>query len=206
MLSVIIPTHESERTLVRTLGSLVTGATGGLVREVILADAGSQDETAGVGDVAGCKLMVLSGSTGARLKAAAAAARSSWLFFLLPGTVLDNGWVGETIRFIETAEPSQAAVFRRAARPVAHSSTLGEIGALIRSGFHYPKPEQGLIVSAQYYNSLGGHDANAARPESEFLKRLGRSRIVQLRSGAIMMAPLERAKERTKERTKPAPR
>lgn len=193
MLSVIIPTHESERSLVRTLSCLVSGATGGLIREVILADAGSHDETAGVGDVAGCKLMVLPGSSGARLKAAATAARSSWLFFLLPGTVLDNGWVSEAIRFIETAELSQAAVFRRAARPVAQSSTLGEIGALIRSGFHYPKPEQGLIVSRQHYNSLGGHDANAARPESDLLKRLGRNRIVRLRSGAIMMAPLERA-------------
>lgn len=197
MLSVIIPTNESERMLVRTLGSLVTGATGGLVREVILADAGSKDETAGVGDVAGCKLMVLPGSSGARLKAAGDAARSAWLFFVLPGTVFDNGWVGEAIRFIETAEPSQAAVFRRGAPPSAHASrhasTLGEIGALITSGFHYPKPEQGLIVSKQHYKALGGHDAGAAKPESEFLKRLGRNKIVRLRSGAIMTAPLRRA-------------
>jgi hypothetical protein len=193
MLSVIIPTNESERSLVRTLGSLVTGATGGLVREVILADAGSKDETAGVGDVAGCKLMVLPGSSGARLKAAATAARSAWLFFVLPGTVFDNGWVGEAIRFIETAEVSQAAVFRRAARPSTQNSTLGEIGALIRSGFNYPRPEQGLIVSRQHYVALGGHDANAARAESEFLKRLGRNKIIRLRSGAIMMAPLPRA-------------
>ncbi|KAB2881843.1 MAG: glycosyl transferase, partial [Pseudorhodoplanes sp.] len=35
MISVIIPTHESERLLVRTLACLVPGATAGLVREVI---------------------------------------------------------------------------------------------------------------------------------------------------------------------------
>jgi glycosyltransferase involved in cell wall biosynthesis len=189
MLSVIIPTNESERVLVRTLSSLVPGATGGLVREVILADAGSRDETSGVGDVAGCKFMVLQGSPGTRLKAAAAAARSDWLFFLLPGTVLDPGWVAEATRFIETAETSQAAVFRRATRPVAQSA-LGEIGALIRSGFHYPKPEQGLIVFKRHYDATGGHSADAARPESEFLRRLGKSRIVRLRSGATMTAPL----------------
>ncbi len=191
MLTVIIPTHESERLLVRTLGSLVSGATAGLVREVILADAGSRDETEGVGDVAGCKFMALAGSPGARLKAAAAAARSDWLFFLLPGIVLDTGWVGEALRFMEMAEPSQAAVFRRAARSAAQSSTFGEIGALIRAGFHYPKPEQGLIVSKRHYESIGGHSAEAVKPESELLRRLGRSRIVRLRSGATMTAPLQ---------------
>jgi hypothetical protein len=192
MLSVIIPTNESERSLVRTLGCLVSGATAGLIREVILADAGSRDETSGVGDVAGCKFMVLQGPPGARLKAASAAARSAWLFFVLPGTVLDNGWVGETIRFIETAETSQCAVFRRAAQP-ARSSTIGEIGALIRSGFHYPRPEQGLIVSKRHYDQVGGHSADAARPESELLRRLGRSHITRLRSGAVTMAPLLRS-------------
>lgn len=193
MLSVIIPTDESERSLVRTLGCLVSGATGGLVREVILADAGSRDETSGVGDVAGCRFMVVKGPLGARLKAAADAARSDWLFFLRPGTVLDNGWVGEAIRFIESAETSQAAVFRRAPRLDAQSSALREIGALVRAGFNYPKPEQGLIVFKRHYVSLGGHSADAAKPESELLHRLGRSRIVRLRSAAVMMAPLQRA-------------
>ena len=196
MLTVIIPTNESERSLVRTLSCLVSGATGGLVREVILADAGSRDETAGVGDVAGCKFMALQGPLGARLKAAADAARSDWLFFLRPGTVLDNGWVGEAIRFIESAQTSQAAVFRRAPRPEAQASALGEIGALIRSGFNYPKPEQGLIVFKRHYASIGGHSADAAQPESELLRRLGRSHIVRLRSGAVMMAPLQRGPER----------
>jgi len=190
MLTVIIPTHESERTLVRTLGCLVPGATTGLIREVILADAGSRDETAGVGDVAGCKFMPLPGPLAPRLQAAAAAARSDWLLFLHPGTVLDTGWVGEAIRFVETAEPSLCAVFRRAAQP-ARTSTLGEIGALIRSGFHYPRPEQGLIVSKKHYASIGGHSAEAAKPESELLRRLGRSRIVRLRSGAVTMGPLQ---------------
>ena len=189
MLTVIIPTHDSERTLVRTLACLVSGATGGLVREVILADAGSRDDTVGVGDVAGCHFMPLPGPLGARLRSASDAARSHWLFFLLPGTVLDPGWVGETIRFIETAGASQAAVFRRAARPEARSSTLGEIGALLRSGLNYPKPEQGLIIAKPHYASIGGHSADAARPQGELLRRLGRRQIVRLRSGAVMTAP-----------------
>ena len=50
MLSAIISTHESERALVPTLAALVPGATAGLLGEVIVADAGSYDATAGLLD------------------------------------------------------------------------------------------------------------------------------------------------------------
>ena len=42
MISVVIATHELERALVHTLAALVPGALAGVVREVIVADAGSQ--------------------------------------------------------------------------------------------------------------------------------------------------------------------
>ena len=64
MLSVIIATHESERTLVPTLAALVPGATAGLLGEVIVADAGSRDATAEVADVAGCRFMASTDAAG----------------------------------------------------------------------------------------------------------------------------------------------
>ncbi|MEA2873185.1 MAG: hypothetical protein QOH67_3161, partial [Hyphomicrobiales bacterium] len=45
MFSVIVATYDSERALVPTLAALVPGATAGIVREVIVADGGSRDET-----------------------------------------------------------------------------------------------------------------------------------------------------------------
>ncbi len=99
MLSVIIATLDSERALVRTLAALVPGATAGLVSEVVVADAGSHDDTAAVADIAGCNFLVADGPLGQRLKAAAAAARAPWLLFLRPGTVLDTPWIGEVRGF-----------------------------------------------------------------------------------------------------------
>ena len=114
MLSVIIPTRNSERALVPTLAALVPGATAGLVSEVLVADAGSQDDTAAVADVAGCNFIAGEAPLAGRLKAAAAAARAPWLLFLRPGTVLDAPWTGEVGRFIQqTAHDRRAAVFRR---------------------------------------------------------------------------------------------
>ena len=101
MLSVVIATHDLERLLVRTLAALVPGATAGLITEVVVADAGSRDDTAAVADIAGCNFLVAEGSLGKRLVAAAAAARAPWLLFLRPGTILDAPWVGEARSFVE---------------------------------------------------------------------------------------------------------
>ena len=48
MLSVVIATHDSERVLLPTLAALVAGAAAGVVREVIIADAGSRDATGAI--------------------------------------------------------------------------------------------------------------------------------------------------------------
>ena len=70
--SVVIATHDSERALVATLAALVPGATAGIVREVIVADGGSRDDTEQVADIAGCVFLASKEPLGARLNAAAA--------------------------------------------------------------------------------------------------------------------------------------
>ena len=60
MLSVVIATHDSERALLPTLAALVAGAAAGVVREVIIADAGSRDATAAIADGAGCRVLISS--------------------------------------------------------------------------------------------------------------------------------------------------
>ena len=61
MLSVVIPTENSEEGLARTLASLVPAAAEGIVREVVVVDAGSTDGTRVVADAAGCSLAEGSG-------------------------------------------------------------------------------------------------------------------------------------------------
>ena len=113
MLTVIIPTRESERPLVQTLAPLVAGATAGLIAEVIVADAGSKDATADVADLAGCRYVATDGATGARLAGAAKEARAPWLLFLRPGTVPEPGWIETVESFIGSdRETAQAGIFR----------------------------------------------------------------------------------------------
>jgi hypothetical protein len=187
MISVIIATNESEQLLVPTLAALVPGAMAGIVREVIIADADSRDGTMRIADAAGCRTIVSSGPAGARLKSAAAAARASWLMFLRPGCVPDLTWVDETNRFVLDAERTRrahalAAVFRRAPsgarRPlIAEAFTLMAAAVGAR-----PHPDQGLLISKEFYDGIGGHRADSANTETDLLRRLGRRRTVILRS------------------------
>lgn len=190
MLSAIIATNESERSLVPTLAHLVAGAADGILREVIIADAGSKDATADVADVAGCRLMTLPGPLGPRLTAAAATARAPWLLFLRPGIVLDASWVGEAARFIEAGDQhadgdAPAAVFRPGMG--AGRSVLMEALSLMRVALRGPpRPEQGLVIARRVYERLGGH-RDRGDTESDLLRRIGRRQIVMLRSGAVVV-------------------
>src|ERR1700730_9079320 len=117
MLSVIIPTFESERVLLATLAVLVSGAVDGIVREVIIADGGSRDATAEIADIAGCRILVSTAPLGARLHEAVTSAQGPWLLFLRPGTSFEGNWITEIRRFITAAERSgeadpSAGIFR----------------------------------------------------------------------------------------------
>jgi len=169
MLSVIIPTNDSDRPLVHTLAALVPGATAGLVREVIVTDAQSSDETEQVADIAGCVFVSSGEPLGARLKAATERARGEWLMFLRPGVIPGPTWVDEV--FALARNGGGPAAFRRHSRGLAWP--------MFR---RMPHSEQGLILPKALYTKLGGHRSGAREPETDLLRRLGRSRLAILRT------------------------
>lgn len=128
---------------------------------------------------------------GARLKAAAATARASWLLFLAPGTVPDATWIEETRRFIEQADLRGCATTRAAAfRPgsATFRPALLEAFALLWAALSArPDTSQGLLIARSLYDALGGH-RDVPEPERDLARRLGRRRVMLLRSGA-MAAP-----------------
>jgi hypothetical protein len=187
MLSVIIPTLDSERALVPTLATLVSGAATGSVRDVIITDGGSSDATLRIADFAGCEILTSKASLGVRLREATAKARAAWVMFLRPGVVLDATWVEEAGRFIGQAEmqgapEAAAAVFRLVAG--AERPPLLEAWSLLWSALGgKTAPEQGLIVSKVLYDQIGRH-RDVSDPEGDLLARIGKRRLALLRSRA----------------------
>jgi glycosyltransferase involved in cell wall biosynthesis len=186
MISVIIPTLDSERPLARTLAALVPGAVDGLVSEAIVADGGSRDGTPIVADAAGCTFIRIDEPLGRRLQVAADKARAPFLLFVRPGLVLSAGWVEEARQFTERPSAARcAAVFRRGAPA---QTTLRELWTLLAGALGaLPRPDQGLLIARQFYDALGGHAEHAAEPEAELLRRIGRRRLVTLVAAAEIL-------------------
>jgi len=101
MISVVIATHDDGRTLGQTLASLVPAAVDGLVREVVLADAGSTDDTLAIAEDAGARVVRCEGPVEARLLEACRAARAEWLLILETSVSAPAGWEGPAGRHAE---------------------------------------------------------------------------------------------------------
>lgn len=184
MLSVIISTKNSERSLVPTLSALVPAAAAGLLTEVVVADAGSRDATADVADIAGCRFTSSTEALGIRLKAAAATVRSPWVMFLRAGAVPQPGWIEAADHFIQTTglqgDTGRAAIFRLSGPTNAVGPGFAELLAVLRSAIaRGPRPEQGLLIARRLYDAIGGHSAGDDA-EVAILRRLGRQRLVVL--------------------------
>ncbi len=191
MITVIIPTLDSEGALVPTLSVLVSASASGLVREVILADGGSRDETEKVADVAGCHFLKGPHDPGARLRAAAHQARGSWLLFLDPAAILQEGWMREVRAFVDTMERNglaerRAATFRLGYEGFGMKPRLAEAAAAARLVvIGRPRPEQGLLIARRFYDQLGGH-GDGKKAEERLFARIGRRKMVTLRTRIVL--------------------
>jgi len=136
MISVLIATHDDERTLGQALAALVPAAVDGLVREVILADAGSTDDTLAVADDAGARVVRCGGPAAARLAEAARTARSDWLLILDVAVPAPYGW-----------EDAVAAVLNRGSGP---GLWWGE------APFLGKKRVQGLLIGRRAFEAGAG--------------------------------------------------
>jgi hypothetical protein len=187
MLSVIIATEGVEGPAVATLAPLVPGAATGVVREVLLVDRGASGVIERVADVAGCRYLAFEGSRAAALAAGARQARSPWLMFLHAGAILDQGWIDETVQFIQRVSDSdrpRAGVFRYARSPYSDRTFHDGLRSFARM-IAGPFADQGLLIARDHYERLGGHAPDASHTEARLLRRLGRSSLTLLHSRIV---------------------
>jgi glycosyltransferase involved in cell wall biosynthesis len=188
MISVIIPTLNAGRGLPRCFDSLIGAAVRGVVREVIVADGGSSDDTLAIVDAAGAHLVDAAKSRSAQLIAGAATARSDWLLFLHPETALEPGWEQEVESFMSTAMPERprAAVFRFALEDFGGEARRAETFAHLRCWLlGLPYGDQGLLIPKRLYQKLGGYRLLAGLEDADLARRIGRRRLISLRSRAV---------------------
>ncbi|MFV0515061.1 MAG: TIGR04283 family arsenosugar biosynthesis glycosyltransferase [Jhaorihella sp.] len=178
-ISVVIPTLQAAAGLPGCLASLVEGLGGGLIREVIVSDGGSRDETAAIAQAAGAVVVIGAASRGGQLRRGCAVARGRWLLILHADTVLSPGWaqvVGDHV-----ADPqSGPAHFRLSFRAVGFRPRLVAGWANLRAAlFGLPFGDQGLLLRREDYDGAGGYPDQPLMEDVALVRALQR-RIVAL--------------------------
>lgn len=193
MISVIIPTLNAEPVLPATLTALVPAAVDGVLREVIVADGGSRDRTTKIAEVTGADVVHSDAGRGTQMRTGAQQAKSKWLLFLHPDTVLEDGWHIEAADFMIGVDSGRikpsAAAFRfrlndKGVMPRIVESLVSVRCAALRMSYG----DQGLLIPRALYNSIGGHPAVPVMEDVGLMRRLGRSRLKMLGARAVASA------------------
>ena len=191
MISVIVPTLNAQEALPRCFDSLIVATVRGIVREVIVADGGSSDDTLVIADGAGARIKKSGRARAAQLITGAAAARHDWMLFLHPETALDPGWETEAEAFMMRAslEHPRAAFFKFGLDEFDGGARRGEALAALRCAlFKRPYGNQGLLISKRLYKQVGGY-REVKREDIDLVRRIGPRRLFMLRSRAVNKRP-----------------
>jgi rSAM/selenodomain-associated transferase 2 len=193
MISVVLPTLNAEASLGDTLAALIPAVVEGVVREVIIVDGGSTDHTLQIADAAGATIIDAPPGRGVQLATGAAVAKGAWLLFLHADTVLEPGWVREASQFMDRVDAGKqaptAAAFRFTLDDLGVKPRLVEAGVGLRAGlFKLPYGDQGLLISRTLYREVGGYKPLPLMEDVDIIRRLGRRRVVILRTPAVTSA------------------
>jgi len=188
MLSVVIPTLNAAVTLPATLAAVA--GMDGLVSEIVVSDGGSSDTTRDVAQSAGCRVIVAPRGRGAQLAAGAAATTGEWLLFLHADTRLEPGWPAAVRAFCTTAANQDRAGYFRFAL-ADDTPAARRLETLVRwrcRALALPYGDQGLLLRRATYRALGGFAPLPLMEDVDLVRRLGRSRLVELPATAITSA------------------
>ncbi|MEO0882499.1 MAG: TIGR04283 family arsenosugar biosynthesis glycosyltransferase [Pseudomonadota bacterium] len=184
-ISVIIPVRNSAKDLPSCLAHLVSGLEAGLIREVIVSGVPSNDPCRDIAEETGAVWVEGDAGRGRQLKRGAEIARGDWFLFLHADTWLEDGWTNHVKTHI-TANTEEAGAFCLAFR--SRTWRAGWVAALanLRSRFlGLPYGDQGLLISRDLYNTVGGYEPIPLMEDVSIARRLGRSRIALIPSRAF---------------------
>ncbi len=172
-LSIVIPTLNAGHDLPGALAALMEGVEAGLVRELIISDGGSQDDTQAVAIAAGAELVTGEAGRGRQLARGAAAASGAWMFFLHADSWPAPGWSAVVADHIVKGE-ARAGVFRLRFRATGLGAGIVAGWANLRSRmFRLPYGDQGLLISRAQYNQVGGYQDIALMEDVAMARALG---------------------------------
>lgn len=184
-ISAIIPALNAVASLPATIEAVA-----GQVAEIILVDGGSTDGTSARAAELGARVLSTERGRGRQLGAGAASATSPWLLFLHADTIPTPGWATAARAFIaDPANHQRAGYFQFALDDDAPAARRLERWVARRCRWlALPYGDQGLLVSRDLYDRIGGYRALPLMEDVDIIRRLGRRRLVALDAAFVTSA------------------
>jgi rSAM/selenodomain-associated transferase 2 len=171
-LSVIIPVLNAAQSLPACLGALMEGVEAGLIRELVVSDGGSSDATVRIAAEAGAVVIEGQPSRGGQLGRGAGAAAGEWLLFLHADSILLAGWSACVMEHMQTRRPAH---FKLRFDQRGFAPVVVAFWANIRSRvFRLPYGDQGLLISRDEYDAIGGYRDIPLMEDVAMSRALGR--------------------------------
>jgi rSAM/selenodomain-associated transferase 2 len=187
LVSVIIPTLNAADTLEPLLSALRASD---IVKQLIVADGGSRDETITIARAAGSRIVEAARGRGTQLAAGAAVAEGDWLLFLHADCRLDANWKAAIRAFVSgPLADSRAGYFDFALDDAAPAARRVE--RLVDWRCHLlalPYGDQGLLIARSLYNQVGGFAPLPLMEDVDLVRRLGRRRLARIGCRCISSA------------------
>ena len=176
-ISIIIPTLNVAHVVSATLESLGTLDGLDLIREVIFSDGGSSDATEEIASACGAEFIKGPAGRGKQLQRGVQAASGSWLLILHADTRLSPGWEKHLRNFMQKNK-CHAGYFRFALEDTGiRPYLIARLVSLRCRLFSLPYGDQGLFVSRDLYEAVGGYAEIPLMEDVDLVRRIGRNNL-----------------------------
>ena len=170
-ISVIIPTLNAAAHLPACLAHLYEGVSEGLIREVILADGGSTDDTQKIGREWGARIIDCPKGRGNQLCHAIGQARGAWFFIVHADTRIVGDWPNVLRAHLNASKSAGFGTLRFDSADLG--ATLTASWANFRSRvFGLPYGDQTLLIERQLYKQIGGYAKIPLMEDVEIARKL----------------------------------